>query len=336
MPLRLLEAFVSGDDRTAAAESIGRDAIAVWHEALSGDRVLVRALMQSAQVEAATDRFKARFIDREDVRVVVIPVEAAIPTPPPPEERPATEESARQAALARERVSREELYQDVSESAALNSTYLIMVALSALVAALGVINNSTAVVIGAMVIAPLLGPNLALSLATALGDARLAAHAVRANVAGGALAFAESVIIGLVVPVNPGVYQVMTRLGIHPGEVILALASGCAGALAFTTGAPAALIGVMVAVALLPPLVTCGLLIGAGHFRLAMGPFQLTAVNVICVNLAGVITFVAQGIRPHRWWEADRARRAVWVAVALWSITLALLLAVALTLQATP
>ena len=90
----------------------------------------------------------------------------------------------------------------------------------------------------------------------------------------------------------------------------------------------------MVGVGLLPPLVTCGLRGGACHFRLAIAAFQLTAANVICINLAGVITFVAQGIRPHRWWEANRARRAVWVAIALWTVTLALLLAVALTLQA--
>jgi uncharacterized hydrophobic protein (TIGR00341 family) len=334
LALRLIEAFVSAQDRAAAAESIGPDTIAIWYEPLSGERLLVRALVQSAQVEAVTDRLKERFPDREEFRIVVIPVEAAIPAPPPPEEKPETEETARQAAQARERVSREELYQDVSESAALNATYLVMVGLSAVVAALGVINQSTAVVIGAMVIAPLLGPNLALSLATALGDAKLAGRAVRANLAGLGLAFAESVAIGFAVPIAPSLYQAMNRFGIHPGEVVLALASGCAGALAFTTGAPAALIGVMVAVALLPPLVTCGLLVGAGSFRLAVEPFQLTAANVICVNLAGVITFVAQGIRPHRWWEADRARRAVRVAIALWTVTLVLLLAVALMLQA--
>jgi uncharacterized hydrophobic protein (TIGR00341 family) len=334
LALRLIEVFVSAEDRTAAAESIGSDAIAIWYEPLSGERLVVRALLQSAQVEAVTDRLKERLSARGDFRILVIPVEASIPAPPAPEEKPETEETARQAAQARERVSREELYQDVSESAALNATYLVMVGLSALVAALGVINDSTAVVIGAMVIAPLLGPNLALSLATALGDAKLAARAVRANLAGLGVAFLESVAIGFVMPVNPSLHQVVTRFGIHPAEVILALASGCAGALAFTTGAPAALIGVMVAVALLPPLVTCGLLVGSGYFNFAMEPFQLTAVNVICVNLAGVITFVAQGIRPHLWWEADRARRAVRVAIALWTVTLILLLAVALTLQA--
>jgi uncharacterized hydrophobic protein (TIGR00341 family) len=334
LALRLIEAYVSSEDRAAAAESIGPDAIAIWYEPLSGERLLVRALVQSAQVEAVTDRLKERFPDREEFRILVIPVEASIPAPPAPEEKPETEESARQAAQARERVSREELYQDVSESAALNAPYLVMVGLSALVAALGVINDSTAVVIGAMVIAPLLGPNLALSLATALGDAKLAARAVRANLAGLGLAFAESVAIGFVIPVGPSLHGVVTRFGVHPGEVVLALASGCAGALAFTTGAPAALIGVMVAVALLPPLVTCGLLVGSGHFGLAMDPFQLTAANVICVNLAGVITFAAQGIRPNRWWEADRARRAVRVAIALWTVTLILLLAVALALQA--
>jgi len=60
----------------------------------------------------------------------------------------------------------------------------------------------------------------------------------------------------------------------------------------------AALIGVMVAVALLPPLVTFGLLLGVGHMASATGALSLFLINLICVNLAGVTTFLVQSIRP--------------------------------------
>jgi len=114
-------------------------------------------------------------------------------------------------------------------------------------------------------------------------------------------------------------------------NVILALASGVAGTLAFTSGFSGAVIGVMVAVALVPPTVTAGLLVGAGHFRLGLGAAHLAAVNVICVNLAGVATFLAQGVRPRRWWEADRAKRASRRAIAVWAVLLlALVLGLAL------
>jgi uncharacterized membrane protein len=96
-----------------------------------------------------------------------------------------------------------------------------------------------------------------------------------------------------------------------------ALASGCAGALVFTSGVSAILTGVMVAVALLPPLVASGLLLGGGYPTLAMSALSLFLVNLICVNLAGVMTFLAQGITPTNWWEKDRATKATRVAITL-------------------
>jgi uncharacterized membrane protein len=110
-------------------------------------------------------------------------------------------------------------------------------------------------------------------------------------------------------------------------DIALALAAGAAGALAYTTAAPGALIGVMVAVALLPPTVTFGMLLGSGHMRAALAALLLLLTNLICVNLAGVLAFLVQGVRPRTWWEADRARRAVRNAVALWTILLVVLAA---------
>jgi uncharacterized membrane protein len=68
--------------------------------------------------------------------------------------------------------------------------------------------------------------------------------------------------------------------------------------------------------------VTAGLLIGAGQLLLGLGAAHLTAVNVICVNLAGVATFLVRGVRPRTWWEADRAQRATRRALALWTLML--------------
>ena len=81
----------------------------------------------------------------------------------------------------------------------------------------------------------------------------------------------------------------------------------------------------MVAVALLPPTVVFGLTLGAGEGSLAYGAGMLLATNLICVNLAGVVTFVLQGVRPLTWWEADRAKRSTRVALAIWVTLLAAL-----------
>ena len=68
-----------------------------------------------------------------------------------------------------------------------------------------------------------------------------------------------------------------------------------------------------------------GMLMGAGECRLALGAKLLLLVNLICINLAGVLTFLLQGVRPLTWWEADRAKKSTRVAIALWVLLLAAL-----------
>ena len=101
---------------------------------------------------------------------------------------------------------------------------------------------------------------------------------------------ALSVIIGMLVQVDPASPELASRNGVGLRDIAVALVSGCAGALAFTTGVSTTLIGVMVE--LLPPLVAFGLLLGGSHLALAMGALSLFLVNLISVNLAGVTTFL--------------------------------------------
>jgi uncharacterized hydrophobic protein (TIGR00341 family) len=188
-------------------------------------------------------------------------------------------------------------------------------------------------VIGAMVIAPLLGPNVALALATTLGDLPLAKQAALTSIAGIATVTVMTLIIGALLHVDPTLSQLASRTQVGLSDVALALAAGCAGALAFTTGVSAILVGVMVAVALLPPMVTFGLLLGGGQITLAMGALSLLAANLICINLAAVVTFMVQGIRPATWWEKDRAKKATRIAIAFWVTLLVLVVGLILLLR---
>jgi uncharacterized hydrophobic protein (TIGR00341 family) len=114
--------------------------------------------------------------------------------------------------------------------------YIVMVVLSSIVAAIGLMNNNITVVIGAMVIAPLLGPNVALSLATTLGDTDLAVRAMKVNAAGILVGLLLSLAVGRLFLVNPDIPEILARTKVGLIDVVLALASGSAGALAFTAG----------------------------------------------------------------------------------------------------
>lgn len=336
MPLRLIEISVPEEADDAALEELldsASGAVDRWRETPTEGRVRYRLLADAERTEPLLDELQNRFSGREGFRVILLAVEASLPRPEE-DDSEEEEEHAEPTDEPREeeeegpgRIAREELYADLNDSARLGPVYLVLIALSAIVCAFGLVTADVAVVIGAMVIAPLLGPLVATALATTLADRELALRSLRAGSAGIGLAFLLAVALGTVVPVDPALPGIASRTTAGLSDVGLALASGSAGTLAFTSALPSAVIGVMVAVALVPPLVASGLLFGAGLAGPATGAFLLTLVNLICVNLAGVVTFLAQGIRPNRWWEAERAKQSTRIAVAVWSLLLLALVA---------
>jgi uncharacterized hydrophobic protein (TIGR00341 family) len=334
MALRLIELILPKKRSREAPELIREQKpLGIWYEDIAEDKTLIRILLTTEATEAVLDIFEKNFSGEDEFRVILFPVEASLPRLETPEEKPpepAEEQQEQPAEEKVERISREELYQDVVDASRISRVYVMMTILSTIVAAIGLLQDSVAIIIGAMVIAPLLGPNVAFSLATTLGDTELARNSLKTSIAGIFLSLVFSVMIGFIFKVTPDIPQIASRIHVGIASVVLALASGSAGALAFTSGVSAALIGVMVAVALLPPLVTFGMLLGGGHLHGALGALILLFTNIICVNLAGVVTFLLQGIRPLTWWEADRAKKATRIAILLWVSLLAILIAVIL------
>ena len=332
MALRLIEMVLREKDGGEVRELLKEHKVLEHRQVrLPDGEVLVRILLDAEESETVLDLLEKRITGGEGNRAVMLPVEATLPRAQP--EPAGTPEQPPPEETLPERIGREELYEDIKDAARCSRVYLAMVVLSTIVAIVGLDHNSVAIIIGAMVIAPLLGPNMALSLGTTLGDLSLLWRALRTSLAGIATAMALSVIIGTLVHVDPALTEVTSRARVRLGDIALALASGCAGALAFTTGVSAALVGVMVAVALLPPLVSFGLLLGGGQAALAMGALSLFLMNLICVNLASVTTFLVQGIHPTSWWETNRAKKATRIAIGLWVVMLAALIGMILLLR---
>ncbi len=335
MALRLVEVVVPSDLRDEVDDQVAEHRLVdIWSEELEGDRVRVGFLVESGTAEPLLDELDRAYGEREGFRVLVQSVEASLPRPELDEE--ADDGSGKEKTAAAGRIGREELYANLSEGARPKPVYMVLAALSVVVCAAGLIMDDVAVVIGAMVIAPILGPLVALSLATTLADGELAKRGIRSGASALVVGFVLSLLIGLWAPVSPEIPALAARSSAGLGHVGLALAAGSAGTLAFTTGTAAAVIGVMVAVALVPPLVAGGLLLGAGYPVEAGGAFLLLTTNLICVNLAGVVTFFLQGVRPNRWWEAERAKKATRVALGIWTLLLAALIYLIVVLEPPP
>jgi uncharacterized hydrophobic protein (TIGR00341 family) len=337
MSLRLLEILLpSGNNADTVKELLGEiPYIDLWDEEISEKSTIVKIIAHAEGCEDILDSIEKRYSGMEGFRVVLLPLEAVIPRPEEPkkEQEEALEGEKGNSILKIGRISREELYADISDSADVTVVYLVLVVLSSVVGSIGILSNNVAIIIGAMVIAPLIGPSIALAFGTTLGDTDLIKKALWANLAGIAAALAFAIAIGFVFTVDPGIRQLAMRTDVGLGDIALALAAGVAGTLSFTKGLPGALIGVMVAVALLPPTVSLGILIGSGYIKLAMGALELLLVNVICINLAGVTTFFVQGVRPLTWWQAERAKRSTRTAIIIWSALLIVLIVIILISQ---
>lgn len=312
MALRLIE-MVLKQKESDEVQKFVNEFKAIEHRLikLENGEVLMRILLDEEQSETIVDFLEKRYKDLPGNRIVILPVVATLP-------RPISGEIL-------EMIGREELYENIKDSARCSKSYITMIILSIIVATIGFLQNSVAIIIGSMVIAPMLGPSIGLSFGAAVGDLSMVRRAFITALVGIGLCIVLSAIFGKIIQIDPTMSELATRTHVGLGDVGVGLAAGCAGALAFTTGVASSMVGVMVAVALLPPIVTFGLLLGGGYYTPAIGSLELFSINIISVTLAGITTFLVQGIHPATWWKKERAALARRNALWLWLLILGML-----------
>ncbi len=325
MGLRVLDLLLpEGCDEkvTSMVESLA--IVDFWQDPPHNKRQCFHFLVTTEQTEALSDTLHKHFAGVERFRVVLSTSEASLPLAETHQPKSSKAKAFWQylKPQGRERVSREEIYHDIAKGCQLNWLFIANVVLSALVAALGLIRNDVAIIIGAMVIAPLLKPNVAIALAVILHEGGLALRALLTNMVGILIALVIATLLGVFLDVDPNIPEISSRTHVQITNVILALAAGMAGALSFTSGAASTLIGVMVAVALMPPLATVGLMLGSGLWLNAAGAAVLFLANIIAVNFSALIAFKWQGLHPQHWWHHEAAWRNLRASFVFWFMLL--------------
>jgi TIGR00341 family protein len=204
----------------------------------------------------------------------------------------------------------------------------MLVVLSTLVGAVGLARKDLAVLIRAMLIAPLLGPYLAVAFATSVGDRRLLLRGLKSAAVGLALTVALAALVPFAVAgdLDSGLLERTARVGL--GSVVLPLASGAAAAQSITSRVSSLLVGVMVSSALLPPATALGIALSGLAWDSVAGAGLLLSVNVVAVTLAAILTFTAKGIRPRTWYEREGASQSLRTTLPLLALALAGLVAV--------
>jgi len=202
---------------------------------------------------------------------------------------------------------REEIIETIRTAASPGFDYFFLVILSGAIATLGLINDSPAVIIGAMLVAPLMSPILGVGLGSITADTKLARDSISALVRGAIISIILSALLTLsniYLPFVPSLFEVPTEVLMRtqptPNDLIVALAGGLAAA--YSLAQPhlsAALPGVAIATALMPPLSTIGIGIALGRWDIAGGAALLVLTNAVAIAFAATLVFFLEGFGPR-------------------------------------
>ncbi|MCQ1535703.1 TIGR00341 family protein [Methanosarcina sp. KYL-1] len=297
---------------------------AVWDETGRGDfEALVQFPIPPIGVEPVMARLREAGISKNAYTIVL---------------SPETVVSSRLEALKKRysglRISREELIARAEDLAPATSTFVAFLVLSTIIATGGLLLDSAATIIGAMVVAPLMGPAISASVGTVIDERKLAARGVRLQVGGLLLAILVAAAIGAIMKgtllLPPGldireIGQIAERTSPNFLSLFLALGSGLAGAISIMRGSGSTLVGVAIAVALVPPAATSGLGLAWGLYGVALTAAVLVLVNLLAINVSALILFWISGFRPPGEEAVGRARAAVISRTAVLAILIAFL-----------
>lgn len=194
-----------------------------------------------------------------------------------------------------------------------SSSYYVMLFISGIIATLGLLANSAAAIIGAMIVAPLMGPIVGMAFAITVGNRRLFKRSGVAMLSGSILTVATAYFICSIVGISSMNPEILQRTQPTLIDLVIGLAAGAAGAFAQTRReVSGALPGVAIAVALVPPLSVIGIGISLGSSSVALGSTLLFLTNLAGIILSGGLIFIWQ-----EYGSLTRAKRGLTASIAL-------------------
>ena len=191
---------------------------------------------------------------------------------------------------------------NLRDSSKVSSIFITLMILSTLLATVGIFQDSTPSVIGAMILAPLMTPIISLSMGAVRSDKNIIKNSIVTLIFGIMSALLFSAILTVFLPLDIVTSQMSSRINPNLLDLFVAIFSGIAGAYAMAKEEVAkSLAGVAIAVALVPPLAVTGIGIGWGNIDIIYGSFLLFLTNFIGMIIAASLTFIVLGFAPiHR------------------------------------
>ncbi|SES96091.1 TIGR00341 family protein [Salinibacillus kushneri] len=307
MKMQLIEAYIPKrhfEETNRALQEFPHLSYMTFRE--GENMLLVRMVVESSSVEEILNYLEHETNVVEGFETVLIPVQTYISKQTLQNvDNEGSESEQEESKLVR--ASRQELIQTIEKNSNITLNYTLLIILSAIVATVGFIKDSEAVVIGAMVIAPMIGPIISVAFSAILGDYQRVVQSLITFLFGFVIVVGISIGFSFLFGMGTENNEYVARTEVTLSDFFLALASGAAGALSTLNRLSGNLVGVMVAVALLPPTIAIGLSIGQAYWDDTFGSLLLITVNTTCILLSAITIFSISGIRPLRWREVQRA-----------------------------
>ena len=333
--MRFVQVLVPTGTRDAIIEVITNENIeyAVTDETgTKRHEAIITFPLPTAAVEPVLDQLRAVGTDT-DVTTVVIEAETVVSDQF--DELDAAYTADSDDTTDGDRIARDELLARANELAPGIGPFVLMTIVSAVVATAGLLLNSPAIVVGSMVIAPLIGPAMSTSVGTVVDDNSLVVRGFKLQVFGGVLAITSAAgfafllrtvqIVPLSAPEVFAIGEVSQRLAPDVLSLVIAVGAGAAGAVSLASGVSTALVGVMIAAALVPPTAVVGIGLAWGAPRAVAGSAVLVLVNFIAINLIALISLWQLGYRPQSWFRTSEARSATLTRIAILTVALIIL-----------
>jgi len=316
--VRLVQVMVPAGKRQAVIEALDEEGIDyVVTDETSGRQftAVVTFPIPTAAVEPVLETLRSVGID-ESTYTVVTEAETVISR----RFEQLEEAYAAESEYSSDRIAQEELRTKAERLVSNTSTYVLLTVISAVIATAGLLLGSPATVVGSMVIAPLIGPALSAAVGTVVDDDELFRTGIRLQAVGVVVAVVAATVFAAVLRglnlVPPGldplaIAEVAERVAPNVLVLAVAIGAGIAGVVSLMSGVSSALVGVMIAVALIPPAAAVGIGVAFRIPRLALGSGVLVLVNVLSINLAALLMLWYEGYRPDSWFRKAEAKAAL-------------------------
>ncbi len=199
------------------------------------------------------------------------------------------------------RVSVEEIESSIKEGMELNINYYLFIMIAAFIAAAGLILNSTAIIIGSMIISPLMGPILGVSYGIISKNYLLVEKGIIGQLLGVLIAIGIGVLLAslaILIYGSPTItHEMMSRNFPTIFDLIVSIGAGLAVGFAITGKIQSSLVGIAIAVSLMPPAVNIGVTLIYGNILLSFGSFVLLMSNILAINLTAILIFKLKKIK---------------------------------------